>query len=95
MEQLLNQVAKDFDYVIIDTPPVLAVTDAAIIGRYVGTSLLVSRFDKTPVNEMLHTIKRFEQNGVNIKGVILNGVERRAGGYNYQYQYGYAYESVS
>lgn len=95
MEQLLNQVAKDFDYVIIDTPPVLAVTDAAIIGRYVGTSLLVARFDQTPVNEMLHTIKRFEQNGVNIKGVILNGVERRAGGYNYQYQYGYAYESVS
>lgn len=95
MEELLDQVAKDFDYVIIDTPPVLAVTDAAIIGRYAGTSLLVARFDQTPVNEMLHTIKRFEQNGVTIKGVILNGVERRAGGYNYQYQYGYAYESHS
>lgn len=93
MEQLLAQAAKDFDYVIIDTPPILAVTDAAIIGRYVGTSLLVARFDQTPVKEMVHTIKRFELNGVEIKGVILNGVERRATGYNYQYQYGYAYQS--
>src|SRR5690554_4242750 len=93
MEKFLEQVSADYDYVIIDPPPVLAVTDAAIIGRYVGTSLLVARFDKTPVNEMLHTIKRFEQNGVAIKGVILNSVERRASGYGYQYQYGYAYES--
>jgi len=93
MKKFLEQVSADYDYVIIDTPPVLAVTDAAIIGRYVGTSLLVACFDKTPVNEMLHTIKRFEQNGVAIKGVILNSVERRASGYGYQYQYGYAYES--
>ncbi|RUO37103.1 tyrosine-protein kinase [Aliidiomarina taiwanensis] len=95
MEQLLEQASKDFDYVIIDTPPILAVTDPAIIGRYAGTSLLVARFDQTPVKEMVHTIKRFELNGVEIKGVILNGVERRATGYNYQYQYGYAYESHS
>lgn len=91
MGELLEQASKDYDFVIIDTPPVLAVTDAAIIGRYTGTNLLVVRFDKTPVNEMLHTIKRFEQNGVAIKGVILNSVERRATGYNYQY--GYAYGS--
>ena len=91
MGELLEQASKDYDFVIIDTPPVLAVTDAAIIGRYTGTNLLVARFDKTPVNEMLHTIKRFEQNGVAIKGAILNSVERRATGYNYQY--GYAYGS--
>lgn len=91
MGELLEQASKDYDFVIIDTPPVLAVTDAAIIGRYTGTNLLVVRFDKTPVNEMLHTIKRFEQNGVAIKGAILNSVERRATGYNYQY--GYAYGS--
>ena len=95
MEKFLEKVSEDFDYVIIDTPPVLAVTDAAIIGRYVGTSLLVARFEKTPVAEMLYTIKRFEQNGVAIKGVILNGVERRASRYGYQHQYGYAYESHS
>lgn len=93
MKQLLELAAKDYDYVLIDTPPILAVTDAAIIGRYAGTSLLVARFDQTPVNEMLHTVSRFEKNGVEIKGVILNGVERRASGYQYQYQYGYAYKS--
>ncbi|WNO61705.1 polysaccharide biosynthesis tyrosine autokinase [Rheinheimera sp. MMS21-TC3] len=93
MKQLLEQAAKDYDYVLIDTPPILAVTDAAIIGHYAGTSLLVARFDQTPVNEMQHTVQRFEKNGITIKGVILNGVERRASGYQYQYQYGYAYKS--
>lgn len=93
MKQLLELAAKDYDYVLIDTPPILAVTDAAIIGHYAGTSLLVARFDQTPVNEMLHTVDRFQKNGIEIKGVILNGVERRASGYQYQYQYGYAYKS--
>lgn len=93
MKQLLELASKDYDYVLIDTPPILAVTDAAIIGHYAGTSLLVARFDQTPVNEMLHTVNRFEKNGVEIKGVILNGIERRASGYQYQYQYGYAYKS--
>ncbi|MGI5308725.1 polysaccharide biosynthesis tyrosine autokinase [Rheinheimera sp. WS51] len=93
MKQLLELAAKDYDYVLIDTPPILAVTDAAIIGHYAGTSLLVARFDQTPVNEMLHTVDRFQKNGIEIKGVILNGVERRASGYQYQYQYGYAYKT--
>jgi tyrosine-protein kinase Etk/Wzc len=96
MKQLMEQVSKEYDYVLIDTPPILAVTDAAIVGSYAGTTLLVARFGLTPAKEMIHTVKRFNQNGVEVKGVILNSVERKASsyyGYGYNYHYGYAYKS--
>lgn len=96
MKQLMEQTSKDYDYVLIDTPPILAVTDATIVGRYAGTTLLVARFGMTPSKELVHTVKRFEQNGVEVKGAILNSVERKASsyyGYGYNYHYGYAYKS--
>lgn len=96
MKDFMEQVSNAYDYVLIDTPPILAVTDAAIVGSYAGTTLLVARFGMTPAKEMVHTVKRFSQNGVEVKGVILNSVERKASsyyGYGYNYQYGYAYKS--
>jgi tyrosine-protein kinase Etk/Wzc len=96
MKKLIELVQQDYDYVLIDTPPILAVTDAAIVGGYAGTSLLVARFGQTPAREVIHTIRRFAQNGVEIRGAILNGVERKASGYygyGYNYQYGYTYKS--
>ncbi|WP_411360682.1 polysaccharide biosynthesis tyrosine autokinase [Pseudidiomarina sp. YC-516-91] len=96
MEKMLGKLNEYYDYVLIDTPPILAVTDAAIVGRYAGTSLLVARFGDTPAKEVEATVKRFAQNGVDIRGVILNGVERRASGYygyGYGYSYGYSYKS--
>lgn len=96
MTQLMEKSAQEFDYVLVDTPPILAVTDAAIVGRYAGTTLLVARFGMTPVKEMMYTVKRFDQNGIEVKGAILNSVERKASsyyGYGYNYHYGYAYKS--
>ncbi|MEG0007277.1 MAG: polysaccharide biosynthesis tyrosine autokinase [Aeromonas sp.] len=93
LEVLLKWASERYDYVLVDTPPILAVTDPAIVGQHVGTSLLIARFAKTAVKEVDVAIRRFEQNGVNIKGVILNAVEKTAssyyGGYGY-YQYSYA-----
>ena len=91
---LLEKASSDFDLVILDTPPLLAVTDAAIVGRQVGSSLIVTRFGKNAPREIELTIRRFEQNGIELKGAIFNGVERRASDYygdgayaNYQYEY--------
>ncbi|WP_371028799.1 polysaccharide biosynthesis tyrosine autokinase [Klebsiella pneumoniae] len=50
-EKLLAWASAKYDLVIIDTPPILAVTDAAIIGRYAGTTLLVARFESNTVKE--------------------------------------------
>lgn len=92
---LLAQLSEMFDVVIIDTPPLLAVTDAAIVGREAGISLIVTRFGVNPAKEIELTIRRFAQNGIELKGAVFNGVEKRAasyygnGGYGY-YNYEYA-----
>ena len=92
----LDQVSKLYDLVILDTPPLLAVTDAAIVGRQCGTNLIVTRFGLNPAREIDLTIRRFAQNGINLRGAIFNGVEKRAansygyGGYGY---YNYEYKS--
>lgn len=83
---LLEKLKPLYDLIIIDTPPILAVTDAAIIGHQAGTSLLVVRFGLNQAREIALAKQRFEQNGVEIKGAIFNAVEKRSAGY---YSYGY------
>lgn len=86
-QNLLSWASDNYDLVIVDTPPILAVTDAAIIGNYAGTTLLVARFEQNTVKEIEVSAKRFEQSGVMIKGCILNGVVKKASSY---YGYGYS-----
>ncbi|KJH73847.1 polysaccharide biosynthesis tyrosine autokinase [Pseudomonas sp. ES3-33] len=92
--QFLEKVSSEYDLVIIDTPPILAVTDAALVGRQAGTSLIVTRFGVNAAKEIQVTKRRFEQNGIVVKGAIFNAVERKASAYGYgnysYYQYEYA-----
>ncbi|CAI0762534.1 polysaccharide biosynthesis tyrosine autokinase [Serratia ficaria] len=74
----LHWAGQRYDLVLIDTPPVLAVTDAAIVGNHVGTALMVVRFEVNTVKQIETSLRRFEQNGVAVKGVILNGVVKKA-----------------
>ena len=90
---LVTWASANYDMVILDTPPILAVTDAAIIGNYAGTTLLIARFETNTAKEIEVSVKRLEQSGVLVKGCILNGVVKKAGsyyGYGYNY-YGYKY----
>ena len=84
--ELLAQLGPQYDIVIIDTPPVLAVTDAAVIGHQVGTCLMVVRFGLNQQREIALAKQRLEQNGVEVKGAIFNGVQKRSGGH-YAYTY--------
>lgn len=93
-DDLLEWARQNYDIIILDTPPILAVTDAAIIGNYAGTTLLICRFEINTVKEIDVSIQRFEQSGVMVKGCILNGVVKKASsyyGYGYNY-YGYSYD---
>ncbi|MBU3894307.1 polysaccharide biosynthesis tyrosine autokinase [Serratia rhizosphaerae] len=85
----LRWAGQRYDIVLIDTPPILAVTDAAIIGHHAGTSLMVVRFAVNSIKQVEASLRRFEQNGVSVKGVILNGVVKKAvtdvGYYNFAY----------
>ena len=86
----LDQASAHFDHILIDTPPVLAVTDGIIIAQYAGVNLLIARHGKTQIKELEITVNRFEQANVKVNGVILNDVQKGAAG-SYGYNYAYAY----
>lgn len=73
--QLLEWASANYDLVIVSAPPVLAVTDAAVIGRHVGTVLLVARFEQTSQKEIEVSRQRFINTGVTVNGVIFNGIK--------------------
>ncbi|MBD8685149.1 polysaccharide biosynthesis tyrosine autokinase [Pseudomonas sp. CFBP 13719] len=90
--KLLRELSPHYDLVIIDTPPVIAVTDASLIGRQAGTTLLVARFGQSSVKEIEVSKRRLAQNGVLVKGAIFNGVIRKASTAEYDCAaYGYDY----
>ena len=89
LSELLDQVSPLYDHIIIDTPPVLAVTDGIIISQYAGVNLVIARYAKSQMKELELTINRFEQVGVKINGFILNDIQRATGGYGYNYAYAY------
>jgi tyrosine-protein kinase Etk/Wzc len=97
---LIAELTQRFDLVIIDCPPVLAVTDAAVVGRIAGATFVVARHRKTEIGEFAATIRALEGAGVSIKGAILNGFDRRnlksygKYGYKYNYAYSYGYKTI-
>ena len=92
-EQFIKSAQQNYDLIIIDTPPILAVTDAAIVARYASANFIILRSGYHPVREVEIAIKRFEQNGISIKGAIFNGVSLRKHGYGYKYaSYQYSYK---
>ncbi|WP_454442537.1 polysaccharide biosynthesis tyrosine autokinase [Vibrio bathopelagicus] len=91
--ELMEWVSKEYDLVIVDTPPVLAVTDPSIVGAFAGTTLMVARYGQNTIKEIDVARNRFEQSGIEVKGVIFNAIEKKASSsYGYGY-YNYAYSS--
>lgn len=89
-KELVDWASENYDLVIIDTPPVLAVTDPSIVGAIAGTTLMVARFGQNTVKEIDVARNRFEQAGIEVKGVILNAIEKKASS-----SYGYGYYNYS
>ncbi|HDY7975438.1 TPA: polysaccharide biosynthesis tyrosine autokinase [Vibrio vulnificus] len=89
-KELVDWASENYDLVIIDTPPVLAVTDPSIVGAIAGTTLMVARFGQNTVKEIDVARSRFEQAGIEVKGVILNAIEKKASS-----SYGYGYYNYS
>ena len=88
--RLLKEAEREYDFVIIDTPPVLAVTDAVLVAQQAGTCLLVARYGLSTAGQIEAAKRRLAQNGVLLKGAILNGVKRRASSTAYETgAYGY------
>ena len=88
----LSVLAPRYDHIIIDSPPILAVTDAAIIGQGVGGTLMVLKAGEHPMREIEQAAKRLQQAEVNLRGILFNDVKastRRYGAGKYHYHYSY------
>ncbi len=86
--QLLQALSAQYDLILIDTPPVLAVSDTQVLAPHAGTVFLVARAAVTSIGEIQESAKRLGQVGVSIKGVVFNDVDtsrQRYGGYGYKY----------
>lgn len=91
MEQLLNSLSERFDYVIIDAPPVLAVTDAAILGKMTAGLLMVVATGSTTKQDLESALKTLDTAGTNVFGVVAAMIPaKKSSNYNYGYgAYGY------
>lgn len=88
----LSVLTPRYDHIIIDSPPILAVTDATIIGQMVGGTLMVLRAGQHPMREIEQAVKALKQSQVNLRGMLFNDVNVQsqrygAGKYSYQYTY--------
>ena len=93
---LLDDLSTRFDLILIDTPPVLAATDAVLIGRRAGVSFMLLRSGKHPMREIEQAIKHVDQAGISLSGCIFNDIMPKSssyGGYQYHYQYAYKRDS--
>lgn len=84
LTHVLKETMGQYDYIILDVPPIMAVTDAAIMGQQAGSTVIVARYGVTTEQDIENTIARFNSSNVVVKGAVLNGVEKSA---NNQYAY--------
>jgi tyrosine-protein kinase Etk/Wzc len=89
-KEVLERLGSQFDLVIIDTPPFLAVTDASIIASEAGASLLVLRSGMQSEQEIADTVKKMERAEGRIAGAVFNGIPLRRSTRNYGYATNYA-----
>ena len=99
----MNLFEEIFDYIIVDTPPLLAVSDSAILLSMSDIILIVARHGLTKINELRQMISLSSQLGINIDGIVYNAYEKPNSYYgyyglygNYEYQYyakKYVYQS--
>jgi tyrosine-protein kinase Etk/Wzc len=89
LRQLLDQASSAYDLVLVDTPPVLAVTDAALVARCAGVNLLVLRSGEHNAREIKVALKRLRHAGAPMHGIIINDALMGASRYGRYGQYGY------
>lgn len=90
---LIRKLAKQYDYIIIDTPPINVVSDALVMTNSVSGVVLVVKHKMSTYDDIAESLKQLEFAGANMLGFVLNDVQgsRRGYYYNYKYKYKYSY----
>lgn len=87
---LMKELSTHYDYIVIDSPPVLAASDAMILAQYADKVLMVTRYDDSIEGQLVYATKQMQKANVNIDGIVLNDV-RQGLMSKYSYHYSYAY----
>lgn len=94
MAQIIGNLKREFDVVILDTPPLLAVSDAAVLASQADGAVVVVRHGKSSRDAVRNAVASLEQINAKILGTVLNAIPAKRGG-AYGYGYGYGYDSDS
>ncbi len=89
-QNLIAALAKNYDHIIIDTPPVLAVSDAIIVAKHAATNLMIVGMATNQLDELEVAVKRIRKNGIAIDGLVFNdnvNLKKTHKQYNYYYAY--------
>ena len=89
-EHLMTELNLHYDYIIIDSPPVLAASDAMILSQYADKVLMVARYDKSIEGQVVYAVNQMNKANIKVDGIILNDVQQGLLS-KYSYHYSYAY----
>ena len=89
IQRVVAELKEHFDYVIIDSPPIMSVADAAMLSRLADGILLVIQAGRTPKPVIAHSIQLFKQAGARLLGYVLTNVEYQSADYRYYSYYSY------
>jgi len=93
--ELLAWADSKYDRIIVDCPPVLAVSDAQIVGQLVDGAILVVRPEKNHRRSVMRAVESFQSADCRVLGVVANGLSNDSSSYGYGYEYGYGYGHTS
>jgi Mrp family chromosome partitioning ATPase len=94
MTRILEQLSNQADFIIIDSPPVLVVTDSTVLAPKVDGVLLVVKPGATKLQACKQALEQLKMVNANILGIILNDVDIKHAKYRYSYYRGYKYYST-
>jgi len=87
MYQIISKIMEESDITILDTPPLLAVTDAVILSKHVEGVLLIIEPGNTKVTAAQKAVEQLRRVGANLIGVVINNIEVSGSRYSYYYYY--------
>ena len=89
-DHLMTELNLHYDYIIIDSPPILAASDAIILSQYADKVLMVARYDKSIEGQVAYAVRQMHKSNIKVDGIVLNDVQQGLMS-KYSYHYSYAY----
>ncbi|OLF37270.1 lipopolysaccharide biosynthesis protein [Psychrobacter sp. C 20.9] len=90
LNNLITELSSHYDYIIIDSPPILAASDAMILAQYANKVLMVTRYDNSIEGQLVYAVNQMNKANIEVDGIILNDVQQGIMS-KYSYHYSYAY----